>query len=284
MKKQLLLITLVAIGFISCKDNTKNTQQIIDDTIETAVPEKIEYDTNSPKTILTAVAEAAGGFDGLKKLNDVEFDYHYIQPDGKKDVSKERYIFKNEASWAKYSVHEVNVSPDLKGDLVQFYDGKGAFAYHNGKALIDPKVVGTSQFLRQANYMWFTMMYKITDPGIISTYQGQEEKEGTLYDLVNITYDPAVTGKEQNDTYILYVNPSSNVVEYFKFSLPAFGVLEPVLLAKLTYKEIEGVNIISKREMFAPNPEGGYVPMVSQKLENIKFNNGFTSEGLSKDI
>ncbi|GAA3647898.1 hypothetical protein [Flavivirga jejuensis] len=47
---------------------------------------------------------------------------------------------------------------------------------------------------------------------------------------------------------------------------------------------MNGVKIVSKREVFAPNPEGGYNLMVSQTLKNIKFNNGFTEESLSRQV
>jgi len=280
MKSQFFICLLVTscISITSCKTETK--------TGEEAPPVKeIVYDTSSPKDMLLAVAEASGGMDNLKKLNDVEFDYHYLSADGKKDISKERYIFANEVSWAKYSTHEVNAAPGLEGDFVQFYDGKKAFAYSNGEAVSDAQNIGTSQFLRQANYMWFTMMYKITDPGIISSYEGTEEVDGKTYDLVNVSYDPAVTGKEQNDTYILYIDPETHMVDQFKFSLPAFNVVEPVLLAKVTYTEMEGIKVISRREMFAPSPEDGtYGPLVDQQIKNVKFNNGFTAEGLSQEM
>ena len=169
--------------------------------------------------------------------------------------------------------------------MVQFFNGEKSSVYNNGEAVEDPKVVGTGQFLRQANYMWFTMMFKLTDPGTIQEYKGQEEIDGVTYDVVMVTYDSESTGKEQNDTFILHINPETKMVESFNFSLPAFGVEQPVLLAKLTYTEIDGIHVISNREMFAPAPDGsGMTPMVSQTLENIKFNNGFTEEQLSKDI
>ena len=75
------------------------------------------------------------------------------------------------------------------------------------------------------------------------------------------------------------------MVESFKFSLPAFGVEAPVLHAQLTYEEIDGIQVITKRIMTAPSPDGTeMLPLVDQQLSNIKFNNGFTTEQLRKDI
>lgn len=263
--------------------NETETHEAITET-EVVVEPEVVYDTNSPKSMLEAMAVACGGMDKLKALNDVEFDYHYTKSDGTQDISQERYIFEKEISWARYTKHEINVFPGIEGDAVQFFDGEKAMVYSGGVASDNPEAIGGSQFLRQANYMWFTMMFKLTDPGIISEYNGQEEMDGTMYDVVTVTYDPAITKKEQNDIYILYINPTSYLVENFKFSLPAFGVNDPILLAKVTYKEMDGIQVISKREMFSPSPEGGMVPMLTQRIENIKFNNGFTAEQLSKEV
>ena len=269
----------------SCGTEKTETTVAKEETVKEEKVQETVYDTNSPESMLKAVSEACGSFNALKALKDVSFDYHYVQPDGKKDVSNERYIFDKEISWAKYTQHEVNIPAELEGDVVQFFDGQNAKVLASGSELEDPKVVGTGRFLRQANYMWFTMMFKLTDPGVVSKYDGQEEMDGKKYDVVTVTYDPEVTGKEQNDIYILYINPETHMVENFKFSLPAFGIEVPVLLAKLTYTTIDGIKVVSNRKMFAPSPEGeGMVPMVEQILENVTFNNGFTAEQLRTEV
>jgi hypothetical protein len=279
------VLTIVMFGILASCNSAGDKSEKSATKNEIGSTEKTVYNVESPKTMLMAVSEACGGIDKLKALNDVEFDYHYLNPDGTKDVSIERYIFDDEVSWAKYDIHEVNVSPDLEGNIVQYFDGKNIQVYNNGSLLEDPKIVGTGQFLRQANYMWFNMMFKLTDPGIIYKYEGQENIEGTNYDIVNVTYDPQVTGKEQNDIFILYINPETHMVESFKFSLPAFGIEEPVLHAQLTYEEIEGIQVITRRIMTSPSPDGStMVPLVDQQIKNIKFNNGFNAEQLSKDI
>jgi len=282
----ILVITALIIAgvFISCNNAENKTEKTVTENKEESV-EKVLYDTGSPKSMLLAVSEACGGIDKLRSLNDVEFDYHYLSPDGKSEVSKERYIFDNEISWARYSVHELNVSPDLEGDIVQFYDGESITVHHNGIALNDSTAIGTGRFLRQANYMWFNMMFKLSDPGIIYKYEGQKEIEGAKYDVVNVTYDPEVTGKEQNDIFVVYINPETHMVESFDFSLPVWGIMEPVLHAQLTYEEIDGIMVITRRIMTSPDPNGnGMVPMIDQQLKNVRFNNGFTAAQLRQDI
>jgi len=244
-----------------------------------------KYDTSDPMSMLASVAQACGGMEQLKSLHDVEFDYHYLKPDGKKDISTERYIFEGEVSWARYTVHEENVAPTLVGDVVQFNSGTETHVHHDGAALTDPMHLGGGTFLRKANYMWFTMMFKMCDPGTSHEYMGQENVDGTTYDMVSVNYESGVTGKEQNDSFILYINPENQMVEQFKFSLPAMGVNQPILLAKLSYEEIDGIQVVTNRQMFGPSPDGnGMVPMVDQQLKNIRFNNGFTEEQLSKEV
>lgn len=268
-----------------CKEQKKETPIVQNDVVEEAPKTVVVYDTNNPKTIINAIGVASGGFENLKALKDVSFDYSYVQPDGKKDISQERYIFSNEASWAKYTAHEINVAPHLDGNVIQFYDGEKAAVYNKGKAVEDAAITGVGQFLRQANYMWFTMMFKLADPGTLYKYEGQEVVDGKTYDKLLVTYDPEVTGKAVNDIYILYVNPVTHLVDQFKFSLPAFKVNEPVLLAKLTYTDIDGIKVITRRQMFSPASDGkSYNPMVDQKTTNVKFNNGYTTEQLGKIV
>ena len=280
----IIILFVFAFLMISCNSTDGKTDNASDESKE-AVPEMLPYTVGNPEGMLLAVREACGGLDRLQSLNDVEYDYHYEHPDGMKDISTERYIFENEISWAKYTTHEINVAPKLEGNIVHFYDGKTAKVYNDGKEVSDPEIIGVGQFLRQANYMWFNMMFKLNDPGILYKYEGQKEINGALYDIVNVTYDPAVTGKEQNDTFILYINPAKRMVESFDFSLPAFGIEQAVLNAQLTYEEIDGIQVITRREMTAPGPDGiGMVPMVDQRISNVKFDNGFSADQLSQEI
>jgi hypothetical protein len=289
MKNTKLVIGTMFLSVVlgSCTNQTTSTndEKEIGSTNETAEKATVVYDTNDPATMINAVAEACGGIEKLRSLKDVSYNYNYLKPDGKRDYSTEKYIFDSEASWASYTTHEVNVAPDLEGEVIQFYDGKTIVVTNNGEKVTDEKIVGTGQFLRQANFMWFTMMFKLTDPGTIYEYKGKKEVEGTTYDLVRVTYDSAVTGKAENDIFILFINPETHMVERFNFSLPALGVLEPVLLAITHYEEVDGIQVIRRREMFAPNPETGeMMPALDQTLTNITFNNNLTIEGLRSSI
>lgn len=183
------------------------------------VVEEITYDVNDPASVIQALEASAGGWDNLWSLKDVEFTYSYHSPaDDKLDLSTERYMFDTEHSWAKYTSHQINAFPDQEGEVIQCYDGEKAEVSLNGEKVEDPEAVGLSQFLRKANYFWFVMNFKLDNPGTIYGYLGQEEVNGINYDKVTVTYDSTVTGKPQNDKYILFVNPETKLVDRFFFS------------------------------------------------------------------
>ncbi|MDH3708536.1 MAG: hypothetical protein OER04_01545 [Cyclobacteriaceae bacterium] len=243
---------------------------------------EITYDTSDPSSVITAIEAAAGGWDQLWSLNDVEFTYSYHSPsDDKLDLSTERYLFDSEHSWAKYTSHQINVFPDQEGEVIQCYDGKEkAEVSFNGEKQEDQEAVGLCHFLRKANFFWFVMNFRLDDPGTIHEYLGQEEVNGVTYDKLKVSYDSEVTGKEQNDTFVLFVNPETKLVDRFLFSLPVWEIMEPVLLMEVEYSEVEGLMLPTLRRAYMPDEEGQYpdTPMLIQTTSNVKFNNGFTAE------
>ena len=279
----LSLLTLLSVTlFYSCGE--KNQKKETDSKpMEEMVSKAPEYDTNDPQTVLAAIEYAHGGWNDLWKKADVQYTYNYHSPTANKtDISTERYIFDSEASYGNYTKHEINVMPDVEGVVTQCFDGKETIVMVNGEKTEDPQGNAVGDFLRRANYFWFVMPYKLNDHGTITTYEGQEAIEGKTYDKLKVTYDPAVTGKEQNDIYILYVNPETKMIDRFLFSLPFLGVNDPVLIANYYYEDVDGQKIATKRTYFLPNENGEYPgdPSLVQTLSEIKFNNGFTVESM----
>ncbi len=230
--------------------------------------------------LIRALEKVNGGWNALVKLKDVEFQYNYHDK-GKNatDISTERYIFDGEISWAEYSQHEVNVLPGVKGKVFQCYvNGKPQITL-DGKEVFAPEALGGTAFLRSANFFWFTMMYKLADPGTVHKYLGQETVNNIQYDKIRLTYEN--TGKDADDEYILYFNPKTHLVDQFYFSLPAMGVENPVLRMELEYEKIDGVYISTRRRGVFPNAEGEYQLGGIYTSSNIKFNNGFTAADLT---
>jgi len=278
---QTILAVLILLTY-SCKQPKESLAQA-ESPKEPEVTEDL-YDSSDPKSIIQAIENAAGGWDNLWKLNDVEFIYTYHQPgNDKKDVSVEQYHFDSESSRAVYTTHEVNVFPETPGEVIQCFDGSKAEVMLNGEILDDPEAIGLSAFLRTANYFWFTMNFKLGNPGTSYELLGPESVNNINYDKVKVSYESEVTGKQENDTFILFVNPETHLVDRFLFSLPAWEIMEPVLLMKVEYSEHNGLHLPTKRFTFIPDERGNYPsePSLIQTTSNIKFNNGFKLEHFS---
>ena len=237
-------------------------------------------DGPTPQEMIKKMEKAMGGWNNMYDLKDVQFSYNYEYPgQNKRDHSIEKYIFEGEHSWAKYDVHQINVMPDADGMVIQSYVHNQAAMSHEGKMMKDEASVGLSQFLRKANYYWFTMMYKLSDPGVELSSMGTEAVNGINYEKVRVDFNAATVGKEVNDAYVLYINPTTNLVDQFLFSLPARGVNQPVILMKVEYQTVNGVKVPAKRSVYQPGPDGklSTTPNLVQTSSNIKFNNGFTA-------
>lgn len=267
MKKQFIFLALFLLSAL-----------LVNTAFSSATPTDSDSDKKS-LALIKALEKVNGGWNALVQLKDVEFQYNYNDK-GKNgtDISTERYIFEGEMSWASYTKHEVNVMPGVAGQVKQcLMDGKAEITL-DGKAVNSPEAIGGTTFLRSANFYWFTMMYKLGDPGTIHKYLGTEAVNGIQYDKVSLTYEN--TGKAADDEYILYFNPTTHLVDQFYFSLPAMGVNQPILRMELEYEKIKGVYIATVRKGIYPNASGEYQLGGVYTSSNIKFNNGFTKADL----
>ncbi len=228
--------------------------------------------------LLDALKKVNGGWKKIAAKKDVEYSYIYHDFSKGKDISTERYIFDGEASWAKYPHHNVHVLPGQGGVVKQCLMNGNAKVTLDGNNITDPAAIGGAQFLRTVNFFWFTMMYKLDDPGTHHTYMGQELVNGINYDKISLTYNASEVGKEVNDEYILYFNPKTHLVDQFMFSVPAMGIDKPIIRMELDYEKIEGVYIATNRRSYAPNANGEYSQNGQYTTTNIKFKNGFSSD------
>ncbi|MGB3149681.1 MAG: DUF6503 family protein [Maribacter sp.] len=281
-KLNTFLVPVILLAALSCGEKTKKEIENNEMESKEIIFMEPEYNTDVPETLLESVEYAHGGWKDLWSKKDVSYTYDYRYPDGKADVSIERYIFSNEASYGNYQQHDINVMPTTEGNIVQYYDGNTTEIMMDGKKIEDPQALAVGDFLRRANYFWFVMPYKLNDEGTIIKYLGEDEYDGKKYDKVEVTYNPTITGKEQNDTYILYINPETKLIDRFYFSLPFLGVNAPVIIANYDYEDIGGQMVATKRTYFMPNEKGEYgeQPNIIQTLSDVTFNNGFSEKGL----
>ncbi|MEM6820509.1 MAG: hypothetical protein AAF558_01025 [Verrucomicrobiota bacterium] len=192
-----------------------------------------------PKALIKSSIEAMGGKSGFYAKEGVEYVYTYRAPDGKADVSVEKYQFASENSWASYSKREL-MFPEIEGELVQIYDGSSTRVTLDGKPLDKEAVIQRSDFIRKTNFYWFAMMFKLLDPGLIYSYEGTQDVNGVAYDKVKITFEDGVG--DVKDIYLVHIHPETKLIDRFLFTVMDFGLENPLLMT-VEYKEVGGIQL-----------------------------------------
>lgn len=267
----LIIITLTCLS-ISCKnDNQANTNK-------TTLP-KFQ---NKGHELVYAMVQKAGDYSKLSSKENVIYTYTYQTPDGKADISTEKYIFDGELSYGNYKKHE-RTFPQLEGVIEQGYDGKEYWLKHNGEILRDESLLKRVAFNRPTNFYWFTMMQKLMDPGLNYDYLGEKKIDNQNYDIVKVTFKSV--GDKPTDIYQLYINKQTSLVDHFLFTVADFGKMETPYLMKLKYEEIEGVFIPTVRQYKQStwNADITEKPWTKVTWSDIKFDTGITKEDFKKE-
>ncbi len=235
-----------------------------------------------PKELVKKMIEKTGDYEKLKSLIDVQYTYTQRQgASGAEDVSIERYIFDGELSWAKYLKYRNHVFPDKEVEVIQGYNGKESWVTIDGQLIDDPQANKQSDFLRKTNFYWFAMMQKLLDPGLTYSYERQKTVGDINYDLVKVSFDPGVG--DVSDTYLLYINPHTKLVDQFLFTVMDFNVTEPYIM-RVKYEELNGVLLPANRKLTKSNWNGDILgdDWTEEIMTDIKFNNGFRKEDFDK--
>ena len=221
------------------------------------------------------MVQKVGNYDSLAKKKDVVYSYTYQTPDGKADVSTEKYLFDGELSYGEYTKHE-RTFEDLKGKIEQGYDGSEYWLKHEGKLLNDSTRLKRVAFNRPTNFYWFTMFQKLLDPGLNYEYLGEKNVNDKAYDVVKITFTTA--GDKPTDIYQLYINKETLLVDQFLFTVADFGAMEIPNLMLLQYEEVDGILIPTKRlyKKSTWEAEVNEEPWIKVTWTDIKFNNGLS--------
>lgn len=276
MKIKLLTIAILAFSIVSCNNERKSKapQQ------ESVKEEVQQVFQNKAHELVYEMVQKAGNYGQFRKKGDVVYTYTYSTPDGKTDVSTEKYIFDGELSYGKYERHDRTFS-NLEGLIEQGYDGAEFWLKHNGTVVNDEKLLKRVAFNRPTNFYWFAMMPKLLDPGL--NYERIEEKDidGAKYDVVRVSFESK--DDKPKDVYQLYINKETKLVDQFLFTVMDFGRSEPLLM-RIEYDNIEGLLIPSKRRYKGSNWDAEVTedPWVSVNWTNIKFDNKLTKADFSK--
>ncbi|AXT52576.1 hypothetical protein D1818_17695 [Aquimarina sp. BL5] len=237
-----LVLTLIAVSAMSAQ----NADQIVDKMIN-----------------------ELGGKKAFYRLKNVTYDVEYKDPNTPMSLSsKETYVFDKERSYATYSEHSMLGS---KGNVTEAYDGENVWVKFNGKISNDKQANDIARFWRKTNYYWFAMFFKLQDEGVNLQHIGNKKVEGRDYDLVKVTFGNNIG--DAQDTYVLYVNKRTKLVDQLLFTVVAFGITEPELY-KFHYETIDGIKIPTERVEISSNWKGEIVgkKWATTYWTNIKFN------------
>lgn len=271
-----LTAVLLSILIISCKDKPQ-----ADVPQATTLQETTPTFQNKGHELVYNMVQKVGNYDSLAKKKDVLYTYKYQTPDGKADISKEKYLFDGELSYGEYQQHE-RTFEDLKGKIEQGYDGSGYWLKHNGEILNDTTRLKRVAFNRPTNFYWFTMFQKLLDPGVNYEYLGEKTIAEKAYDVVKISF--TTSDEKPTDVYQLYINKNTSLVDQFLFSVVDFGVMETPYLMHLEYEEVDGMLIPTKRlyKKSTWNADLSEEPWIQVTWTDIKFNNGLSKADFKK--
>ena len=88
---------------------------------------------------------------------------------------------------------------------------------------------------------------------------------------MQLSYEPGIG--DVSDTYTLYINPETHLIDRFYFTVMEFGITDPILM-EVDYKQFKGVKLPVTRKFSAVVPNIGTMNIVEVMID-LKFNNGF---------
>jgi hypothetical protein len=269
--RSMLIAPSLLFLFVSCKNSTK--KEVVPETPEVEVAEKVFI--NKGHELVSNLVDKVGDHQALSAKKDVIYTYTYTTPDGKSDVSTEKYIFDGELSYGKYEKHQRTL-PKLEGVIEQGYDGSNYWLKHNGAIVNDTTALKRVAFSRPTNYYWFAMFQKLLDPGLNYEHLGKETIDNKTYNIVKVSFDSK--DDTPKDIYQIYINKETGLVDQFLFTVADFGLFETPLLMQVDYEEVDGFLIPNKRKYKKSTwkAEIDDAPWTHVTWTNIKFNNGLT--------
>ena len=276
MRIKIFSIALLAAAALACTNNKQANSP--NNPIESTKPKNF---TNKGHELVYAMVQKVGNYHTLAQKKDVVYTYTYKTPDGKTDISTEKYIFDGELSYGLFTTHERNLAT-LEGQIEQGYNGEEFWLKHKGEIVSDSTYLKRVAFNRPTNFYWFAMFQKLLDPGVNYTYLGNETIDSTAYDVVKISFDSKP--EKPTDIYQLYINKNTHLVDQFLFTVADFGKMEVPYLMQLKYEEIDGLLIPTKRKYKQStwNAALSNEPWTHVTWTDISFNNGLSKADFDK--
>ena len=275
-----LKIITIVLSFLFTIVSCKNTSE--KEAKEVTVQEEASINfQNKGHELVYNMVEKVGDYQQLRSKKDVVYTYTYTTPDGKADISTEKYIFDGELSYGEYKQHQRTL-PELEGTMEQGYDGNNYWLKANGVLVNDTTALKRVMFSRPTNFYWFTMFQKLLDPGLKYDYLGEKEMDNKNFDIVKVSFESK--NEKPTDIYQLYINKETGIVDQFLFTVVDFGVIDQPLLMQMDYEDVDSFLIPSKRKYKKStwDAEVTNAPWILVDWSDIRFDNNLKKEEFLK--
>jgi hypothetical protein len=172
---------------------------------------RAETTASDPKAVAIAdqVLQALGGRDRWDHLHGLRWSFDFALGDTVK--SSRRHSWDKWTGWHRVEGVGRTGQPFLMIDQI---DGHGGMAWMNGQSIEGDslgKLMKRAKSLWTNDTYWMLMPYKLRDPGVTLTYDGEAREGGKTYDKLSLTF--AGVGETPGDHYWVYVNRANHRIE-----------------------------------------------------------------------
>ena len=233
---------------------------------------------NKGHQLIYKTVEKVGNLELLRYgKKDVIAMYKLDKPEGKSDITLEKYIFEGELSYGKYYRHDYTM-PELTGQIVQGNNGDETWMSLNHETLNSPSIINEVASTRSNNYYWFTVLQKLLDPDLFYHHLGTKTIDSNVYDVVEVMLDPE--GIKSSNQYHVYINKKTGLVDQLVYDSETLGEEYGPRLIQLEYESIDGVYLPNKRRYKKSNwnAEIDDSPWTYETWYEVSFNNELTKD------
>lgn len=259
---KIVTIVLILTGAVSCNRPAQ---------AQSDKAEAVQYQNEAHRLVAESVAQT-GSYAQLKALVDATCIFTIKTATGKKFQFEERYIFEGEKSWSR-SLER----PDNHVETIQGFDGDSTWLIINGKLVTDPEKLKNVRHARKTSFYLFAMNQKLLDPGLNYRYVRNDTVGAQTYDVVEITFAAGIG--DVQDTFQLYINQETRLIDQVLMTVRAFGITEPELVRR--EHEAFGPVMIPTRQRYTQSNWQGAVlddQWTEEVFSDIQFNQSVSIE------
>lgn len=215
----------------------------------TALPANAGEPTREPAAVAIAerALDAMGGADAWAATRFLRFDFFgFRMHHWDRQTGRHRLEGKTRDGDAYVVVHDL--------------DTREGHAWLNGEALAGEDLddwLGRAWNAWINDTYWLLMPYKLLDPGVHLTHEGEESFDGTAYDKVKLTFDDGV-GNTSGDTYWAWFDRESGLMDRWAYHLESWEAdREPTAWRWTDWQSYGGIKLSSTRINVAEGGERG---------------------------